>query len=541
MLLNLYTADTATLQGCADCHTKMEGRPYNKGDLLGIRKFQVNFANSVAIGRQMLNPKLSEFKTAEKIFTETLAGMKSGGKVPLDLGLKNYTDLPPLADPKSQEIILKVEAKFAEFKGSVNQLLTDEDTSARFSNLQATMGKANQLRGVSNALVQQYAAFANQTQSKISWAIIISTAIILIALGVVFFVTSTAVIARIKKLSENMTGLAGGDTETGISYIEDTDELGGMAKAVQVFKDNAVEMKRLEDEKVETEQRSEEEKRKTMNEMADSFESSIGHVVEGVSSASTQLQSSAETMTDTANNTNTQSTTVASAAEEASTNVQTVASAAEELSSSISEISRQVAESSRVASDAVKQADSTNEKVQGLAVASQKIGEVVALITDIAEQTNLLALNATIEAARAGEAGKGFAVVASEVKNLATQTARATDEIGAQIGGIQTATQESVSAIGEIASTIRRIDEIASTIAAAVEQQGAATSEIARNVEEASSGTSQVSSAITDVTKAADETGQAAGQIKTAANDLSVQSDNLRDEVDKFLDRIRAA
>ena len=278
---------------------------------------------------------------------------------------------------------------------------------------------------------------------------------------------------------------------------------------------------------------------KQLNAHADAFEQSVKGMVEIVASAATQLQSTARTMEGTANGTSEQATTVAAAADEAATNVQTVASAAEELASSIAEISRQVAQSTQIAGAAVDEAQRTNSMVQGLADAAQKIGEVVSLINDIASQTNLLALNATIEAARAGEAGKGFAVVASEVKNLANQTAKATDEISAQIGGIQTATKDAVGAIEGIGGTIGEINEIASAIAAAVEEQGAATQEIARNVEQAASGTTQVTQNISEVTQAASETGQAAGQVLDAASELSQQSEKLNGEVHRFLDQIR--
>ena len=279
---------------------------------------------------------------------------------------------------------------------------------------------------------------------------------------------------------------------------------------------------------------------KTLNDHAERFESTVKGMVEVVASAATEMQSTARSMETTANSTSEQATAVAAAAEEASTNVQTVASAAEQLSSSISEISRQVAQSTQIAGNAVSEAERTNEMVKGLADAAQKIGEVVGLINDIASQTNLLALNATIEAARAGEAGKGFAVVASEVKNLANQTAKATEEIGAQIGGIQSATQGAVTAIQGIGDTIAEINEIASAIAAAVEQQGAATQEIARNVEQAASGTTEVTQSITQVTQAASETGNAAGQVLQAAGELSTQAENLSGEVTSFLDTIRA-
>jgi methyl-accepting chemotaxis protein len=260
-----------------------------------------------------------------------------------------------------------------------------------------------------------------------------------------------------------------------------------------------------------------------------------------VSSASTELEASAESLTKTAERAQHVTTTVAAASEEASTNVQSVASATEELSSSVNEISRQVQESARMANEAVDQARKTNDRVGELSKAAARIGDVVELINTIAGQTNLLALNATIEAARAGEAGRGFAVVASEVKALAEQTAKATGEIGQQITGIQAATQDSVTAIKEISGTIEKLSEISSTIAAAVEEQGAATQEISRNVQQAALGTEQVSSNITDVQRGAGETGSASSQVFSAAQSLSRDSNRLKLEVGKFLNTVRAA
>ncbi len=278
---------------------------------------------------------------------------------------------------------------------------------------------------------------------------------------------------------------------------------------------------------------------RALREHADRFEQTIKGMVEIVASAATQLQSTARTMEGTANSTSQRATVVASAAEDASANVQTVAAAAEELSASIAEISCQVSQSTDTANGAVAEAEKTNDQVQGLAEAAQKIGEVVSLINDIASQTNLLALNATIEAARAGEAGKGFAVVASEVKNLANQTAKATEEISAQITGIQNATQDAVHAIQGIGSTIGEISESSSAIAAAVEEQGAATQEIARNVEQASSGTTEVTTNINEVTQQATETGNAASQVLEAAGELASQAEKLSTEVSSFLHTIR--
>jgi methyl-accepting chemotaxis protein len=345
----------------------------------------------------------------------------------------------------------------------------------------------------------------------------------------------------ITDITQSMTKIADGDLETEVSGQDRSDEIGLMADAVQVFKTNAEEIIRLKSETDLADQRAKEEAARVLNKMADEFQSSVGGVVDTVSSASTQLQASAQSLTAASDQTTTQATAVSTASEEASVNVQTVASAAEELTSSITEISRQVQQSTAIADSAVSESERANQMVQGLAQAANKIGEVVALITDIAEQTNLLALNATIEAARAGEAGKGFAVVASEVKNLANQTARATDEIGNQIGDIQSATRQSVDAIGGISKTIGDISGITSSIAAAVEQQGAATQEIAHNIGQATEGTSQVSENIQDVSSAANETGASASQVLSAADELSVQSTLLKSEVANFVTRVRAA
>jgi methyl-accepting chemotaxis protein len=368
-----------------------------------------------------------------------------------------------------------------------------------------------------------------------------------VALAVAFVVLIlTVLLARsigrpVRGLTQSMTALAGGDHGVAIPHLGRHDEIGAMAGAVQVFKDNAQRVHDMEREAAEQKQHAESERRATMAKMADAFGRSVGEVVEAIGAAASEMQKSAESLTRTAADTSRQSSTVATASEQATSNAQTVAAASEELSSSIAEISRQVSSSARMAAQAVGEADKTNEQVQSLAAAAQKIGDVVKLINDIAGQTNLLALNATIEAARAGEAGKGFAVVASEVKSLANQTAKATEEIAAQIAGVQNATESVVGAIKAIGGTIEQINGVSTSIASAVEEQGAATQEIARNVQQAAAGTTEVSSNIAAVSQAAQHTGTAASQVLDASHKLGRQAQTMRAKVDEFLAAIKAA
>jgi methyl-accepting chemotaxis protein len=338
-----------------------------------------------------------------------------------------------------------------------------------------------------------------------------------------------------------MRALAGGDKTVEIPGVGRKDEVGQMAETVQVFKNSMIEADRLREETEQHKAAAEAERRAGMMKLADTFEAGIKGVVNSVASQATEMQSSAQAMTHTAEQATHQATAVAASVEQASANVQTVASSAEELSTSVLEIGRQVEQSSKIAGQAVIDADKTNATVEGLNKTAQRIGEVVQLIETIAGQTNLLALNATIEAARAGDAGKGFAVVASEVKSLASQTAKATEEIRAQIGDIQGATGQTVEAIRSIGATIRQMSEIATSIASAVEEQGAATREIATNVHQAAQGTNDIATNIEGVSRAASDTGAAAAQVLSAAGELSKQSETLRRDVDEFLATVRAA
>jgi len=391
-----------------------------------------------------------------------------------------------------------------------------------------------------NAKTSKEEVIADTAQAN-SINLIMAIVVVVSLMGSVAF--SFIGIARPMTLLNAALGkMAGGNLDVVIPGASRGDEIGDLAKTVTVIRENAEQKARDETEaKIKEDEVAARKRKAEMIRLADDFEGAVGQIVETVSSASAELESSAGTLTATAERAQELTTMVASASEEASANVQSVASSTEEMASSITEIGRQVQESARMANEAVDQARTTNDRVSELSKAAARIGAVVELINSIAEQTNLLALNATIEAARAGDAGRGFAVVASEVKALAEQTSKATGEIGQQITGIQSATQESVGAIQAISTTIEKLSEISSTIAAAVEEQGAATQEISRSVQQAAKGTQQVSSNITDVQRGAGETGSASSQVLSAAQSLSSDSSRLKREVGKFLGSVRAA
>jgi methyl-accepting chemotaxis protein len=369
-------------------------------------------------------------------------------------------------------------------------------------------------------------------------AVILGAALI-VGIGVSFYLVRD-VSTGIASIVTPMQALGNGNLNVEVPHRGEKTEIGAMADTLQVFKEALI-AKKAADELAAADAEAKIERGRRVDGITRDFETVIGEIVQTVSSASTQLEASAGTLSTTAERSQQLTTSVAAASEEATANVQSVASATEELSSSVNEISRQVQESARMATGAVGQAHTTNDRVSELSKAAARIGDVVELINTIAGQTNLLALNATIEAARAGEAGRGFAVVASEVKALAEQTAKATGEIGQQISGIQAATHESVSSIKEISGTIEKLSEISSTIAAAVEEQGAATQEISRNVQQAAKGTLEVASNIAGVQRGASETGSASSQVLSAAQMLSVDSNRLKLEVGKFLESVRAA
>jgi len=342
-------------------------------------------------------------------------------------------------------------------------------------------------------------------------------------------------------LGGRMKAIADGKLDGEIPGVGRGDEVGEMAATVQIFKDNALRMRELENSEAETQARASAERRSAMDNLASDFERSVNGIVRSVSSAAAGMQTTAQSMTSTASDASSRAANVSTASQNASSNVGTVAAAAEELSSSVAEISRQVSRSSEIASKAVGDAERTNATVQVLSTGAEKIGEVVKLIHSIAAQTNLLALNATIEAARAGESGRGFAVVASEVKALANQTAKATEEISGQVAAMQQSTSDAVSAINGITQTIAQMSEITSSISTAIEQQGEATREIARNIQSVAAGSSEINAHIGGVTSAAAATGSAATEVLANARELDNQSGMLRSAVDGFLAKVRAA
>jgi methyl-accepting chemotaxis protein len=446
----------------------------------------------------------------------------------LELAKKDYFGgFQPLADQ-----MRKISAENANYQMSTAQWV-DTTTPQLFTLLEVMYG--------AGAASESYMVAKGQSALRALTVNVLLLALCLAVLASAALIVVRTVVRPLRTLAVAMHEIAHGKLDVAIPGIGRHDEIGEMAAAIDVFKRNAGDRQRLEAEATEAKERNAAQRSAAMKKLADEFEAAVGGIVGNVSAASTQLESAAGALTKSAETARELTTTVASVSEESSTNVRSVAAATEQLATSVDDVARHVQQSSSIAGEAVKQAEATDARIGALSQAAARIGDVLKLITAIAEQTNLLALNATIEAARAGEAGRGFAVVAQEVKQLAAQTAKATEEIRSQIASMQSTTEDSVGAIKEIGATIARISEIAGTIAAAVDAQGATAREIGRSVAEAMKGSDQVSRNITAVSSGASETREASSQVFTSAQALASQSNHLKREVEKFLGTVRAA
>jgi methyl-accepting chemotaxis protein len=504
-------------------------------DISGMERS--NIASAISAGQPIAADKLA-----------ANAGIRSQVDV-LWQQVENLT-ADPMTDPAiKRAMIAAKEQYFGGFRKYADDMkkLSDEGakygvTSAQF--VDTTTPQLGSLLGVMYAAGKASESYTEATRSAALTSLVSALAMIglalVVAIGVALMVV-WRVTGPLQAMADVVNRLASGQTAVSVPGVARDDEVGAIARSIEVFRGNLIETEKLKAEQASLKTQSEAERRREIRDMADRFDASVGRIVEDVASAATGLRTTAQTMSVSCDETSQRSTKVASAASLATQSVQTVAAATEELSASIRDISQQVSRASGMITDAVSQAGHSNERVQGLTAAAQKIGDVVKIIADIASQTNLLALNATIEAARAGDAGRGFAVVASEVKALADQTAKATDEIAGQVKAIQEATESSAQSIQGIAQTISAVSDTATAIAAAVEQQGSATLEIARNAQEATRGTQEVSSSIGSIDTNSRKAGTDASGVLDSANRLSENGNLLKQQVEIFLREVRAA
>jgi methyl-accepting chemotaxis protein len=519
-------------------HYKLDDLPSNADEAelqvisLGSKKVYEQFQSVTALVNTFV---INSDKT---VAASALARLKF-----VDNSLKSITS----ENEKVRQGIKEISALLEEYRASLAKLI---DNSKEIDELTVEMTEsAAAINKGSGAMKSDLLAHQKQLEAESDTTIGETERLILIlaaggfVLGCVWaFFLGKGISRPIARMCGAMRELAAGNFDVVLPGLGRRDELGEMAGAVEEFKLQAVAKAERDAASQEAQSKAASAARRVeLIRFADEFEAAVGAIVSNVSASAVQLEASAGTLTRTAETTQSLSSQVAGASEEASSNMQSVASATEELSASVDEIGRRVKESSQIADAAVRQAEQTDNRIGKLSRAAQEIGDVVKLITAIAEQTNLLALNATIEAARAGDAGRGFAVVASEVKSLASQTAKATDEISNHISGMQSATQESVAAIKEIGGTIGKISDIASTIASAVEQQSTATQEIAKSVQNVAQGTQEAAISVTEVNRGATETGMASEEVLNSARTLSSESTRLREELDRFMANIRAA